>query len=54
VGDLGAIFDILATDWLHRCRAVFRCVLICYTNFVLCCDVNLLIGYTGSEGSFVA
>jgi hypothetical protein len=48
------LFDLLAPDWLYVCFAVFRCVLIGYTDVVLCCDVHLLIGCTGAEGSFVA
>jgi hypothetical protein len=48
------LFDFLATDWLHRSFAVFRCVLIGFTDSVLCCNVDLLIGCKGSERSFVA
>ena len=37
---------------LHRCFGVSRCVLIGCKDVVLCCDVDLLIGCIGSEGSF--
>jgi hypothetical protein len=48
------MFDFLAPDWLHSSCALFRVVLIGCTDVVLCCDVDLLIGWIGSEGSFVA
>jgi hypothetical protein len=48
------LFDFLAPDWLHRSFAVFRCFLIGFTEVVLCCDVDLLIGCIGSKCSFVA
>jgi hypothetical protein len=47
------LFDFFAPDWLHRSCAVIRCVLIGFTDVVLRCDVDLLIGCIGSEGSFV-